>query len=483
VIKKALMLFPVFAGLAVAAMLFGAAPSAQAALDGENGPILYITETEPVNPTNPETDFVKPQEIPVPEPENAVVTTAPDGTADVVADTSTDKITSATISAPTTENNYDIVFATKDNQTQVCNNNREVRRTCDPNKVIGSEAVLNKITIDENRNPVAGTEESKTLVSLKDNLFDKELPYNWVYQTSYSPDGSQVLVTQAASWQNPEKSSSIPVYTSLILVDTKNFASGPVTTVVKSAIDPCLSGAFADNGAIYYSTCKNLMNPNILYFDTSSTISTSTPKKLNNEFKNNLYPYFIDVSPDNSVVLFANLAPSKGSFICLYGHNVLYTKLDKSAINCSYYYGSASGNSKINELSKANLNVDFVPKFFSPDGKYIIGTVFPQNFLSRSGLLALQAVNTNEPYTAAFSTADYSLTPVSNMIGVQEWGPLAFATPNEPGKGSVVVASVTPTTTSQATLPNTGVSLYALIATALGLMLLAGYIGLSPNKQ
>ena len=467
------MLFPVFAGLALAAMLFGAAPSAQAALDGENGPILYITETEPVNPTNPETDFVKPQEIPVPEPENAVVTTAPDGTGDIVADTSTDPITSATISAPTTENNYDIVYATKEDEVKPCDG---AKGPC--GNVVGSDAVLNKVTIDQNRNPISGTEESATLTPLKDDIFHKDLPYNWVYQTSYSPDGSQVLITQAASWQNPDNFSAFPVYTSLILVDTTNFTSVTTTPIVKSAVDPCLSGAFADNGAIYYSTCKNLMSPSILYYESSSAVGTATAKALNNNFKkDNLYPYLIDVAPDNSVALFANLAPSKGSFICLYGHNVLYTKLDKSAMNCNYYYGSTSGNSKINELSKAKLNVDFVPKFFSPDGKFIIGTVFPASEKTRSLNHIMQ------PYTAAFSREDYSLTKLTDTIGVQEWGPVAVATSNEPGKGSVVVASVTPATTSQATLPNTGVSLYALIATALSLMLLAGYIGLSPKKQ
>ena len=87
---------------AMAACLVGFlaySPSASAALDGENGPVLY-TDNNVVDQNNAEK---KESENPV----SQVITTAPDGTNEQVVATSEDKITAAGISGPTADNNYD----------------------------------------------------------------------------------------------------------------------------------------------------------------------------------------------------------------------------------------------------------------------------------------------------------------------------------------------------------------------------------------
>lgn len=460
--RRALFVIPFFTAFALLGTLFVASPRAYAALEGENGPIVYIdnqaqTQTDPT--------IVLPDELPPVEPENQVITTNSDGTGDIVADSTTDEITSATISAPTDEGNYSIVYATE-SVVDPCDGLKsdtlvpELKKPCNT----GTEAVLTQVTLDENRNPIS-TPVDKTLDPLTDKN-GKDLSNNWVIQTSYSPDGASVLITRVA--QNHHNG---PLYSAIELVSMADFANAPVVTVVASGEDECLSGGFAQDGSIYFSSCPRHQHARMqsdagVYFYAVGADFTEAPQTL---FENKgIRPYFIDVSPDSSQVLVADISKKKPAnnksmsmgTSCRYAQRVVNNDYDRSAGVCDYYYGSADSVTLISELSWEFLGVDFVPRFFSPDGAYIIGTVFPVDDCNQYARCLRQLNMEAAPYTAAFSRTEFTLTKLTDLIGVQEWAPLFVAKT----EGNVLGTS---TTQVQATLPNTGANSYAILLAAL----------------
>ena len=77
--RKGMFIIPFFATAACAVGFLAYSPSAAAAIDGENGPIVYIDNqvpTENENSVNPEDRGVILQE----ETVSQVITTGPDGT-------------------------------------------------------------------------------------------------------------------------------------------------------------------------------------------------------------------------------------------------------------------------------------------------------------------------------------------------------------------------------------------------------------------
>ncbi|MCU0667646.1 MAG: hypothetical protein MUF85_03460 [Patescibacteria group bacterium] len=449
--SKKILLSSLIATAACMAGFFAYSPTTFAALDGENGPIVYIENTENNVSVEP-TVLDKPTEVPVIE-DNKVVTTAPDGTGDIVAAENEDKITSATISAPTTEGNYDIVYATQDvDRGDPCRVTEGFESVVNECSKPSSDAVLNKVTIDEDRKPITGTEESMVLDPLT-NYEGKDLPFNWVYQTSYSPDGTQVLVAQAASYREY----SHRVYTSLLLVSTTDFNVDSVQIVVPVSKDKCLSGAFADDGTIYYSSCQEV--PGIYYIKPNSIDEEKIVSMALNDFdykENNVMPYLIDVSPDSKTVLFANIKRTEG-YECRYNWTVLRTMLVKSAGDCDYWFANSTTNNLVDGLSREALELDFVPRFFSPDGKFIIGTVIDQG--ARNFLRSMNGFISSKAYTAVYSIADGNIVKLTDTVGVQEWAPL-FIAQAEPTPQPVPATPVS----TQATLPNTGVSVYGYVA-------------------
>lgn len=330
---------PLLAFMAVVGVSVFAPSHASAALAGENGPILYVDNAATNQQADPSIA------VPAPEPvvENTVNTTNPDGSNTIVADSNENQITSATISAQKPDTNYDVVYATENNTCELEIKPLDAAAVDD---YCATEAELNLVTIDSNRNPLGDT-ITKTLDPLT-KANGGELNNTRVYQTSYSPDGTQVLITVAGSNDRDYD------YRSILLVSTQNFASSPVVTVVPTAKDKCLSGAFAQNGLIFFSSCPKYADTAGVYYYEAGADYTLPPKVLfENEIKS---PYLIDVSPDSKEVLLTTLSRS-----CNYAKNVLNFRHDLSAGYCDYYYGTSNLVTPIPELSRDALEgKDFV---------------------------------------------------------------------------------------------------------------------------
>jgi hypothetical protein len=427
IVKKYLFLYPLFVAASVVGMLYITSPKAKAALAGENGPVLYIdSEADP----------------------NVVITTKPDGTGEETAASSTDSITAATISDPIPANNYDIVYATETLGTE-----EPPAVDCGLTAPFSTCAVLNKVTINDNGNPVSSV-ESVTLDTLlnDDPILDEDVyTNNLVYNLSYSPDSQNVLVAQQAlSFKSTSEGdfNNIANASALLIFNTAtNTVGAPI--VSNDEIDYCLNGGYAQNGAIYYTSCPDEESGVLYYVVPGGT--EGTPIVLQGDFVP-LFPFFIDVSPDSSQVLIANI----GMTGCFY-NIMLFESANTSAGNCDYYYvsildGTSELVSQLSFNSTYKINEDFVPTFFSPDGNYIIGTIYPPENTF------LKSVDITIPYTAAFSRSDFSLTALTNTIGVQEWAPVAV----------IPAATVNPTVkTSAPTLPETGSDSSLILAVAL----------------
>ena len=418
---------------ALAACLVGFlayAPSASAALEGENGPIVY---TDNNTGQNNENDEVKAEAQKPPVELNEVITTSPDGTNQQVVAESEDKITTAGISGPTAENNYDIAYA-----TEAKDDCAKYEKTC---------AVVNKVTTDENGTVVTTPEVLAELPSLVNGTkYNKS--ESWVNNLSYSPDGETVLATQYSTKFLDAKSAVVTI----------NNETGTTTTVVAPSFDPYLNAGYADNGTIYYSKTTGL-NTDIWYI----TPDDPTPKKLTNSTK--VSEYFIDVSPDNSKILVADVK----SLTCFNAYGMLANRYQQDYSSCDYYFVNTADGSI---LPVAGLPKEYMPAYFSPDNTMLIGTLF-----EKQNTQAFKGYN-NHRYTAVgtatFDIATHEVAVITDQVGVKQWAPKVVLADE-----TVVVTETqaTPTvvvaTATTKTLPSTGVSINALAYLIAGLLVVA----------
>ncbi|MCA9344997.1 hypothetical protein KC871_00045 [Candidatus Saccharibacteria bacterium] len=420
--RKGMFIIPFFATAACAVGFLAYSPSAAAAIDGENGPIVYIDNqvpTENENSVNPEDRGVILQE----ETVSQVITTGPDGTNEQVAATEDDTITAAGISPPTAEGNYDIAYGVE--STTDC---AKYEKTC---------AVVNKVTTDGDGNVVEGQDLLTNLDSLVNGT--KWFPSkSWVNNLSYSPDGETVLATQY-SYQidNPKAA--------IVAIDNE---SGTPTTIVGPSSDVYINAGYADNGTIYYSK-TTWFNTDIWYIlpgETTSQQLTTTK---------NMSEYFLDVSPDNKSVLVADVT---SSLDCLSAYGMLANRESSSYNHCKFYLISTVDGSAT-PLSELKDEM-FIPAYFSPDNSSLIGTVYGQQNESKS----FKKNNVTPLYTATFNLTTKLFAKVTDRVGIEQWAPLAQATPNPtPESPAVTVASV-PTVATGAKLAYTGSSIAVYIA-------------------
>lgn len=457
--RKGLFLVPIVAASALVLGFLAYSPSASAALDGENGPIIYIeNESQNNNKLAQEVILV---------PDNQVVATDQQGNNEQIVEQTSDPITSAAISAPKDNATFDVAIAT---ETMVgCQENE---KTC---------ALVEKVNVDYAGAPTSDPTDLATLDSLV-NTSANVSSKTWVSNLSYSPDGDTVLATQYSVNSNENMRSAV------VAIDNN---SGATTTVVTPRRDPCLNAGYADNGTIYYSRINSPLNDiygcaglntieseinyqSDIWFIRSGEVLptrlTYTPK---------ISEFFIDVSPDNQYVLVADTNTyydneEDVTYECNYGLNVVFYTNNFFPFGCNYYYVSTFDGSY--ELI-TQMPEYFIPKYFSPDNSSLIGTVYPRVLLpglesfNLMGVSALAEVDTEIPYTASLNRTTFELTAISNRLGVQQWTPIAQVQPVVP----VVPVSVV-TTTSKATLPNTGISTN-LIATVAMMLVGIGLIG------
>lgn len=415
---KGAFLVSIFAFTACALGFWVYSPTASAALDGDNGPVLY-TDNNLIDDSE--------------RPASAVITTAPDGTNEQVVATSQDKITAAGISGPTADNNYDIAYATE--STDDC---KKTEKTC---------AVVNKVTTNEDSSVVTDPEVLANLPSLVNGTkYNKS--ESWVNNLSYSPDGQTVLATQYSTKLLSEKSA-------VIAIDNE---TGATNTVIGPTTDLYLNAGYADNGTIYYSKTTGL-NTDIWYITPDNT----TPKQLTSTKK--VSEYFIDVSPDNKSVLVADVK----SLSCFNAYGVLANRYQQTYHNCRYYSVSTADGS-LTELT--DLPQWFMPAYYSPDNTSLIGTLFYNQ--NNEDMYFSSLVNNTG--TAIYNLASHELAVISERMGVRQWSPqVAQAVVVNP---PAVEAAPLPVTTiaaqqTAATLPNTGASVNSFINLIAALLILA----------
>jgi LPXTG-motif cell wall-anchored protein len=214
--------------------------------------------------------------------------------------------------------------------------------------------------------------------------------------------------------------------------------------------DPCLSGGFAENGDIYFSSCPFGFNAGVYYYPAGTTAFSNKPEVVTKNFK--FLPFYIDITPDSSQILIAGL-PSLGTkgYSCKYNKMVYYNEQFYPG-DCHYYYLNTFDGSADNLFGNIgdttqNMKLGFVPTFFSPDGTKIIGSYYLE-------VDPTYYVNRNDLSTPLF---------LSYLTGVQEWSPIAFLpTPNP--------TTIPISTSATSTLPSTGANSNIVITLAVILM-------------
>lgn len=425
-----------FAAFAFLGLSIVASPNAKAALDGTNDPILYVDQPQCVDVCDQS------------QPTSTVVTTTPSGSDEVVAATSDTYISAATISAPAATGSHDIVYssdATTCSEPVILDSVAPLDvPQC--NSGSATQAQINKVTIDENRNPVGAP---TTLVTLP-TLVDAYNSTDTVYNLSYAPDAKSVL----ASRNSIAGGDGIADY--LATIEKIDTTTGDVTTIVDPVCDVLLRGGYGDNGNIYFSKstyedcCLHAksFSANIWYIPAGKTEAVQLT--FDQEDSNNVAEYYIDASPDNTQLLVVD------ANTCSYPYNVVFGIPFLPEGGCAYYYVNITDGSL---TAIPEMNEQFVPKFFSPDGSSLIGTLYP---VEQIGLL--RSFDPSLPSTAVALRTDLANpVAITNLVGIQEWAP-----------GVAVVPTTTPVTPVSATLPNTGASTTFALAFAIALITLGG---------
>jgi hypothetical protein len=255
----------------------------------------------------------------------------------------------------------------------------------------------------------------------------------------------------------------------LTTIENVNIETGEVTTIVAPRIDRLVAGGYAQNGNIYFSR-TNSKNGSIN--DNQSNIwviAKGQTEAVKLTHSPNISEFYIDAAPDNSVLLVASVSMggplNKGAVTSCYYPQAKYHHYT----NCDYFYISAVDGSreKLKKLAKG-----FVPVFFSPDGNYLIGTLYPERYWGGARLSDCDCTE-EMPVTAVVARNNLKVAiEISKNRGVQEWAP----------KNEIATTTVTSSTApEQATLAYTGInSLYVLL---ISIVTIIGSLALLRSKK
>ena len=416
--------------------------TAHAELAGDNGLMLYAQNDQNSNcaETNSET------------PLSTVETTDSTGTsAPVVAATTPNCVTAATISAPDSNNQNTIVYATQTPDED------------DP------AATLSKVTVDQQGNPVSTPTTNFYSVPTTSgpggpfNFFTTTSNDPSIDKLSYSPDGTNVAATQSNAVTTttnfcfiiPLPGCSFSTTTTTDAIVKVAVADGAAETlyqyVAPSSYLPSseanIAAGYAQNGVIYFSAPSDpndntaplsagfsevQRNSDIWYIPANghaSDVKRLTNTTLLNEF-------FLAAAPDSSKLL-----------VC-----------DASSSGPNYYFVSTLDGS---ETLLGMRAAGYYPIGFSPDGTMLYGDLNQGSSFNPCNHFGFII-----PDATAFSSLNASDPQAVNMlVGVVGWAPKPTAkvvnTVLTPGKGasSAPVASTV--------LQNTGSGIWASLAVGL----------------
>ena len=374
-------------------LVFASAPGlASATLAGENGPIVYVEEIEVPCEDMTTDETIQTQESNIIDDcsvdATQVVTTTPTGENPVVAaefgtteETSSEEVTTATISPNDASGNHTIVLATEkatfeceeyEDEYRLQSIQVEGSNDSEYCYYAGEDAVIYRVQIDKNGNPLG----EPTVVTTVSGPEGAETYANYYVELSYSPDQQNVAglrfyyaeptkdVTRNSE-ENEEENDNVfgPNY----VIERINLASGNVEQLVGPKFDPFMNVGYAQSGAIYFTQlvcgrhCPwdeghtsdfqdedrfNWPKPNseVWVFAPNATEAT----QLTNTSEIN--EYFLSASPDSKTLLVCDPVTS-------------------------LYYTVNTATGEVTTLSLEDTKNPFLPLFFSPDGKSYLGTM------------------------------------------------------------------------------------------------------------
>jgi hypothetical protein len=389
--RNYVLALPLACLLSVMAFLAIYTSSAKAALDGADGRILLTDNSELSED--------------VQEPVTSVSTMNPDGSDLEVAATSGSEITAATISAPQPDNGHLIVYAT------------EEYTSCD-GYCYASDAVINSVNINKDGSPTSLPTVVTVMPAMNDPYDeDYETDYNRVYDLSISPDSTTVVAAQIGSIYYGEDS-----YWDLTSLSVVDLETGDIDYIVEPNNDYYLNGGYAQNGDIYFT--KSTCDMTVTRGDCEAAVyllsaGSDTAVALEATTTNEINEFYIDITSDSATILVADIQEG-----CSYNYMVMYNS-DSYPGLCNYYYvDTATGATTLVD----NTNILFVPKFFSPEDDYVVGTLFSELQFGRSAfsITPFEEVTTRPATAIALRIGNSWGEPIaiSSQLGVQEWAPV-----------------------------------------------------------
>lgn len=475
--------------LSIAALFLTAAPRASATLAGENGPIVYVEETE--ERVDCEDVEVSIQQEAVSEYEcydesTEVVTTDDEGQNPVTAAESGDdeEITTATISPNNAQGQHTIVYASSGNGDTCIDyvlysdlllvDTTEVVVDEDYCYYYDSEARIYRVLLDANRQPI-GQPVLVTVATGPEGAITYE---NFYYELSYGPDGNSVVgvrffYAEGAYYDRlseDENGQYGPNYT----IEHINLSDGTITTLVEPKYDPYLNAGYSQNGTIYFTQMNHAYEDdrisesiavpvdytsNVWYFAAGSMVPTQLT------FTSEVNEYFLSVSPDSKKIL-----------VC-------------DAYNFQFYIVDAlTGELTLVEIDWESEDA-FLPLFFSPDGSSFLGFKGSAKYfydMCGGRMVATRALavalDTEEELTAGVAIAalnDFQNAMIVNgMENPDDWAPVVTYTTSTP---QVLGAT---TITPSKKLQSTGsTQVLAALATGIMIALIAGFSVAYRNEE
>lgn len=435
-------------------LVFASAPGlASATLAGENGPIVYVEQTEvPCDEVEVDTTIQTQESIIIDDCSvdvTQVVTTTPTGENPVVAaefgateETSSEDATTATISPNDASGNHTIVLATE-KSVYTCEEYEDDYRLqsiqiedysedeyC---YYAGEDAVIYRVQIDKNGNPLG----APTVVTTVSGPEGATTYSNYYVELSYSPDQQNVAGLRfyyaepnydvsRDSEEDEEENENVfgPNY----VIERINLASGNVEQLVGPKFDPFMNVGYAQSGAIYFTqlVCGEYCPWNDNYDNLSSNESgdewdgdweepnsevwffapnATEATRLTNTSEIN--EYFLSASPDSKTLLVCDPLTS-------------------------LYYTVNTATGEVTTLSLEDVENPFLPLFFSPDGKSYLGTMgnrykqqCGERFLAARALEIALDDEELERGVAVAALADFKNAVIVNGLeNPDDWAPI-----------------------------------------------------------
>jgi hypothetical protein len=401
---------------------------AMATLEGENGPIVYVSGGESASVAQVEGN----SEEEVVESSSEVITTNPLGQnqTTVAENNSTSSfITAATISAPDTSGTHTIAYAESDivcyQSIELDEGGTEYQEMECPygdefleRGYFTTDVSIRTVTVDQNGQPTGAPEHVVTIGAGE----NPEYALNMVQHMSFSPDSTNVVETRLVingkgmgiQESDEDDEEEEMCFGFCVTFEQVMLDDGTVNTIVPFRFDPYLNGGYGQNGNIYYSMSDEeyegygyegaeTVNVDIWYIPAGGPLDTAYRVTDTDDIDE----VFVDALPDDTKLLVWDARSQRYYYVLLDDCMAVMT-------NCA-----------VQLVDDVPSNVELVG--VSPDGSSFYGTQYPEyepldEMLTRTAfmeLVELESPGTILSLRSAIATA----TTVNDLTGVQDWAP------------------------------------------------------------